>query len=240
MLYQFQEYAKAINQNHSKDISNSPLDVDPAAKMVAFNFERNFDPDGPYTVICGGAARGGSSILPFLLTRLGVPMGTFEADNYEDIEMLRSRQNTERLLEVIGRRNAKHDRWGFKIPSLRRGQYGFFDAHLRNPLYIFIFRNPLLTAQSVIARANVANFSNDQRGFSTALQGSLQSYIEFTVFIRQTTSPCILMPMEQLKRTPRECVAFLDRALQLNSDPALLEKLATDASESGYKPRAQT
>jgi len=240
MLYQFQEYAQIINQNHSKDISNSSLEINQQAKMVALNFEDNFDPGGAYTVVCSGAARGGSSILPFLLTRLGVPMGTFEADNYEDIEMLRNRQNTDRLLEVIGRRNADHDRWGFKIPSLRRGQFGFFDNHLRNPVYIYIFRNPLLTAQSVVARANVANFSNDQRGLSTALQGCLQSYIEFTVFLRQTKSPCILMPMEQLKGAPQDSVGFLNQALRLESDPALLADLAAEVSESGYKPRAKT
>lgn len=238
-MYEFRKYVQEIAENQSKDIPDTGFSVDNVAKTMSINFGNNFDSDGPFTIVCSGAARGGSSILPFMFSHAGVPMGQFEADNYEDIEILRNRHSPERLLEIIGRRNEEHTRWGFKIPSLRRGQYGFFDANLRNPIFIFIFRNPLLTAQSVVQRANHPNFSPDRKGFGTALHGALQTYVDFTVFIKQTKSPCIMLSMEQLQYTPLECVSVTMDSLGLSVPEDLRRELAEQVQASGYKPRPE-
>ena len=234
-MYDFKDYTQAVNAAHSTDAGDTGFVADAGTKMVAINFD-DVDLSSQMTVVCSGAARGGSSILPYLLQNLGLPMGQFEANNYEDIEMLRNRQSVDALAGIIEKRNAQ-DRWGFKIPSLRRGQFKYLEEALRNPVFVYILRNPLMTAQSVITRAAHENYTENRKGFANALEGCLQSYLEFATFMRQTPCPCILLPMEALKTAPRDCVAALDARLGLGADDETIDRLAGEVSVSGYKQR---
>ncbi len=239
MLYQFREYAQKINANQSKDIAETGFETGGASRTVSINFGENFDAAAPYTVVCSGARRGGTSTLPYILSNLGLPMGSFQADTYEDIEILKSRQNAERLSEVIAARNAESDQWGFKVPAIRRGQFGFFDQELRNPVFIYIFRNPLLAAQSYVSQAGSEAFPENRKGFSAAMMDGLQSYMEFTTFMAQTKSPCLLVPMEQLQRAPGQCIEDIAAKLNLDASAEKIAELTESVKVPGFKPRVQ-
>lgn len=236
-MFEFREYTQKVNNNRDSADNSLGFEIEPESKIVALNFPADSSLSGPMTAVCSGAARGGSSILPYILQRLGLPMGTFEADNFEDIEMLRNRTNIERLRQVIEKRNGEAERWGFKIPSLRRGQFGFFDEALRKPVYLYIFRNPALAAGSVISRAAAEAYPRDRGGFSNAIQGVVQSYLEFVVFMRQTNAPCLLVPMDNLREKSTAAVGFLSKRLGLEVDEATLADIAEQVRVSGYKSR---
>lgn len=238
MLYQFREYAQKINANQTTDAPGTGFDLGGQGRLVSINFD-GFDPSKPYTVACSGARRGGSSTLPYILNRLGLAMGEIEADTYEDTEMLRCRHNAERLQEVIAKRNTLADQWGFKIPSIRRGQLGFFDAKLRNPVFLYIFRNPLLAAQSYLTQVENDAFPSNRKGLSAALNETLVAYSEFAAFLQQTRSPCLLVSMELLQRNPAACLEDIATRLGLSTPADVIEDLVENLRKPGFKPRAR-
>lgn len=200
--------------------------------IVAANFGDLETVSAPYTVVGGGAARGGTTILSYILAACGLYMGS----NYggEDKDFLENRFDPVPLTALIEARNAAHQNWGFKIPGLNAGQYGFFDESLRNPVFVFIFRSPFSTATSVLKRASAA-FPEDRDGFGRATFGALTSYIEFTQFARQTSSPLIIISMEGMKKNPEVVVRELVKLLGFNVSEERLMAIAEQISVSGYK-----
>lgn len=237
MLYQFRKYAHDINLSQNVAVPENGFEFGGTARHIAINFD-DFNPRTPFTVVCSGARRGGTSTLPYILSRFGLPMGESETDAYEDSELLRSRHSVERLEEVIAKRNAANKSWGFKIPSLRRGQLGFFEAKLRNPVFLYIFRNPLQAAQSYLTQVeNSETFPKTRSGLAGALSDTLTSYIEFTAFMNQTRSPCLLLSMEQLQRVPVSFLEDLAARLGLDVKRSVIEDLVETLPVPGFKPR---
>lgn len=235
-MSEFKKYITAINDNQGQPQEDLGYTMDPKSKIVAVNFDNFKTHADQMTVVCSGAFRGGSSILPYMLTHLGVNMRNIEADTYEDIDMLRNRQSMDAMKKIIAIRN-EQDRWGFKIPSIRRGQFGFFEDALRNPVFIYIMRNPILSSQSLVQRSKVDKFSSDKKGFGNALFDCVTSYVEFVAFMRQTKSPCIVVPMENLALAPFESVRFLADTLKLPASDDVVKALSEEVRVSGYKPR---
>jgi hypothetical protein len=87
------------------------------------------------------------------LRGLGVPMGDGLAKNHEDLDFyasLHSHDLSHRsLLPLVNVRNQKFSTWGFKSPLLlENNALTRIIPMLRNPMMIFVFRNPLATAES--------------------------------------------------------------------------------------------
>ena len=233
-MYEFKNQTAAVNKALSSAGPGHGFEASGNLPIVSVNMD-NLDIDDHMTVVCSGATRGGSSIVPFLLHRMGLPMGAINGEQYEDLQFQKSRQSIAALDKLVAERNEASGRWGFKLPALKRGQLKYFDDSLRNPIFIYLFRNPLLTAHSVVSHSKNDAFSANRTGLANALDSCLQSYIEFVAFMRQTDRPCVMLSMEYLRVSSAECVHYLNDTLKLETDQALLEELAESVQKSGYK-----
>ncbi|MES2665942.1 MAG: hypothetical protein V4712_07575 [Pseudomonadota bacterium] len=229
----FQSYkARAI---HSLEYADHTLGFSMEAQdaVVTANFRGEDKMSEPYTAVCGGAARGGTTILSYILSACGLPLGSDYGG--EDQDFLQQRFEPDGLLDLIHQRNAEYQSWGFKIPGMSCGHYAFFEENARNPVFIYIFRSPFSTALSIIKRAGSAGFSEDRGGFGRAIQASLTSYTEFLQFMRQTDAPVIMISMEAMKKNPQDVVRALVERLNLSVSEQKIAAIAEQISVSGYK-----
>lgn len=202
--------------------------------MVFVNFGQQTRIKLPATLICGGAARGGTTILSFLLTLFGQEMG--DPEGSEDISFIDARFDPEALKDLITLRNTQHQTWGIKIPGMSCGQYQFFDETCRNPVYIYLYRNPLSVALSTLRHAPERDlFPANRRGLVTALNSAESSYVQFTQFLAVTSSPVILIAMEEMKRSPRRIIRRLIKALRIEVSDERFEAICGLILEGGYK-----
>ena len=120
----------------------------------------------PKTLIVFGNFRGGTSMVAHCLKNMGVFMGYDIGEGNgedKDFQFAEPRQ----IIELIKKRNAEHDVWGWKFPD-SINYVDRFKSHLVNPHYICIFRDPYAVALSeekrtgqdfntMFARANQRN-----------------------------------------------------------------------------------
>ena len=202
--------------------------------MVFVNFGPQMRIPVPATLICGGAARGGTTILSFLLTLFGQEMG--DPEGSEDMSFIQARFDPEAMKKLIALRNTQHQTWGVKIPGMSCGQYQFFDETCRNPVYIYLYRNPLSVALSTIRHApERETYPANRRGLVKSLNASESSYIQFTHFLAATSSPVILIAMEDMKRNPRRIIRRLIKALRIEVSEERFEAICGLILEGGYK-----
>lgn len=101
------------------------------------------------TVVVLGVERGGTSMVAGVVRALGISMGQRAGLNHEDPLFLTD--ELDRLQNRIKMRNAQDDVWGFKVPKASL-MLDFYDTHLRNPLYIVVYRNPIAIIDSWLQR----------------------------------------------------------------------------------------
>ncbi len=104
------------------------------------------------TAVVLGLYRGGTSMVAGVLRSLGVFMGDRidPRNNHEDLDFQGA--GAEKIRECIAKRNIAHDVWGWKDPG---SLFSFADwrAHVRNPYFLFVFRDGLAAAQTEIRAA---------------------------------------------------------------------------------------
>ena len=101
------------------------------------------------TYVVSGIERGGTSMVAGICRALGVDFSDRAGLNHEDPAFLRD--DIDLLAKRIKARNSEKDVWGFKSPKASL-QLNFFEKNLRNPHYIFVYRNSLSIADSWIQR----------------------------------------------------------------------------------------
>jgi hypothetical protein len=73
---------------------------------------------GEETLVACGSSRGGTSIVAYVLLRLGHHLGeSVGLYNHEDQEILAAMQNRRQMTSIIESRNRSLKRWGFKLPE---------------------------------------------------------------------------------------------------------------------------
>lgn len=101
------------------------------------------------TIVVLGVERGGTSMAAGIVRALGISMGQRAGLNHEDPLFLTDEQD--RLLNRIKMRNTQEDVWGFKVPKASM-MLDFYENHLRNPLYVVVYRNPVAIIDSWLQR----------------------------------------------------------------------------------------
>lgn len=171
---------------------------------------------GPATYVVLGSARGGTSMVSGLLRLLDVPMGDeLDPGNNEDREFLfhhGSRRLLDdqatrgacvaRLLDVVRRRNASHDVWGWKDPLAYLYVRDLLPA-LRAPRLVLITRDPLAVGlnQHRHRRADVLEQT----------RVALATYRDLLDLARSGAAPCLCAGYESVLRHPDEFVETLSR-----------------------------
>lgn len=172
-----------------------------------------------------GVQRGGTSMVAGVVRELGVNLGNNLGNNHEDPEFLT--KDISKLHEVISRRNASHDIWGWKMPH--SSEYiADLVPDLRNPHVVIVFRNLLAMAESQLKRS--------ETDFAKAFQFSANRLAQVASIVNKLSCPLMLVNYEQATSKPHafidELCAFLDLT---PTEEALVRAERMIDPEAGYR-----
>lgn len=192
---------------------------------------------GRETLVVMGSARSMTSIISFTLYELNYFIGSeLQKNNFEDQEFLRAippggifKKPLSRrinLLELIKKRNAEHERWGFKLPHAV-DHVQTLPTLLRNPVIALCVRNPVGVVRSIDTREPF------QKG---DLTGALKSAVKWIPamqwLLEQDTLPSVIINMDEVKRKPGVFLRDFTDLMQISGErPRIREMLL----RRGYK-----
>jgi hypothetical protein len=152
----------AVMHSIGLEVNSSMIVVHPERLRAAVPHE---------TLVITGSPRGGTSIVAYILLRVGYFLGRdMSALNHEDREIGDAFKDNKRLLTIFESRNQQHQRWGFKYPKAAL-KLQWLASNLRNPVAIIVYRNPLAIARSILNRAS--KFEQTKSGLDRAPRRAL-------------------------------------------------------------------
>ncbi|OWU82252.1 hypothetical protein ATO6_22680 [Oceanicola sp. 22II-s10i] len=95
------------------------------------------------TIFAFGLGRSGTTMLSRAMAELGIFMGekiTPQTHEDKDIQLAIKARDMKAFKQICRRRDADHDRWGFKCPAAR-GDVSGLASRMRNPRAIVVFRD---------------------------------------------------------------------------------------------------
>ena len=158
----------------------------------------NVEPECPAqnTVVVIGVARGGTSMTAGILYHLGVPMHAARPPVFED-QIIASVFESDDVNDSVIKDCDQADQWAFKRP-LAIEYLAKLEATLRNPRFIFVFRD-------IFALANRSEISVSSDSLPL-MQKALQQYAIAVDYLQTTSFPCLLCSSEKISRYPQESV----------------------------------
>jgi hypothetical protein len=180
------------------------------------------------TFVVLGAGRGGTSMIAGLLARLGVPMGAngvlYEDEEIRDITKKFPKEEWFRLLTPLFEdRNRKHDVWGLKVLRLSR-LLKELEESLRNPYFIFVFRDPIAIS--------VRNQVSADLDFFHTMNYTLGTYRLFAQYMESSKVPYIALSYEKSLIEPKLTVTTLADFLGLSITKRLMSEAIRFVSPS--------
>lgn len=170
-------------------------------------------------------------MLASILLKLGINLGhPLDINLLEDVEIRRAiiKRNLVDLDRIIADRNEKHSTWGWKFPtSVELLEH--FEKTLRNPFYIFSFRDPVAIASRNRLAEGIEPSSN--------IRDALNYMALINDFSAKTRHPCLFVSYEKAIQKPRTLVDSLANLLCIDSDVAKLQAAANavDTDNTAYK-----
>ncbi len=163
------------------------------------------------TILVCGPARGGTTMVAGVLRHLGVPMGSqLTRHTHEDMELFKPLESGDwaTFKNGVARRNEQYAVWGWKRPQAVH-QLEKIAPLLRNPRFIFLFRDPVS-----VAKRNTITAEAD---FFDSLIGATHAMQDAGNFIRETATPCLLISYEKAIQSPALLVEMILRFLHLKA-----------------------
>lgn len=167
---------------------------------------------GRETFVVTGAARGGTSVLSYVLYNAGLfigeRLGKFNHEDQDVLELSRDESSfIARFKNVIERRNAAHRQWGFKLPSATSSLVKAL-PHLRNPVLVIAVRNPLATLRTIHKRDPAFFTFADMISYAEQANSSLS-------LVRDTLCPFVLVDIDAARTAPQLFLEEFTQALGL-------------------------
>lgn len=170
------------------------------------------------TVVVVGSGRGGTSAVAGAVHLLGVRMveGDYEL-NSEDYEIVRAYQRnmslghiraSEEVAKVIEDRNRRYESWGWKDPSADLYLESVI-AHVRNPHFIMVFRNPFEVAQSHVEAGSCS--------IENGLDVALNRYMRYWGLLQKLRCPTLMVCYERTLSNPKGFVAEVSSFLGISA-----------------------
>lgn len=188
----------------------------------------------PHTYIVVGSSRGGTSSIAFAMYHQGIDMGVEDTVNYEDpifVENIKpQRFAKDAIVARIEERNADKDVWAMKVPDAAF-HIEKLEPLLRNPIFIFVYRNPVSVARSVLLRTKA--FDQSPLGLKQALTHSATFYSNMTKTISTIKSPVLLVEYEKILSNTHDTLNEVFGTLEM--DLVDRELLLDHISKPGYK-----
>lgn len=186
----------------------------------------------PHTFLATGSSRGGTSMVGFLLSQLGVHMGTHDGSVvHEDLAIINNIEDKAQLEAHIARRNKGHRVWGFKAPSAAF-ELDWFDKALRNPILIVVLRNPLAVSRSIVSRHPV--YGDGENGHIEGIAHALRHYEAVTTSLQSLSAPTLLIDYEAAISRPEVFLREFCDTLALAPDDNTFSKALEGISGSDY------
>jgi hypothetical protein len=182
---------------------NDRTSINPSDYANSGVHSANIRQDAERTFVVLGVGRGGTSMVSGMLHKLGVYMGERMNPTYEDFDIKAAVKNNEKedwlpaIAPIIAERNAKHREWGFKLPRISR-ELEMLEGALRNPFFIFIFRDPVAVSVRNVLSANSE--------FAYSMRRTLKTFQIFATYMETTTVPYIAISYEKALLQPAETV----------------------------------
>lgn len=133
---------------------------------------------------------------------------------------------------LAGRRNARFERWGFKLPAATR-MLPELSRELRNPVFLLVYRNPLRVAESRITR-HAANGAGIER-FLNGVAGTSAIYRRMASAVNKHQLPAILVDFDAIQQAPRPALESMFSALRFPVETAVIDGIAENLATPGYK-----
>jgi hypothetical protein len=228
-------YFKTIHKEDIFQMTANNLIVENKSGFVIFrpNLLQRRIAAKKHTIVVAGASRGGTSSISYALVRSGFLLGEDLGHlNYEDKEIINARMNKQKLRRIFSKRNSQHNVWGFKLPEASF-HLDWLDIELRNPIFVYVMRNPASVARSVIARSPA--YEADREGLIGSLNHALRFYTYFTESLKRIESPIILVEHEAIARSPIAFCKDFYACLGIEVSKEEILDIAKQMAEPGYK-----
>jgi hypothetical protein len=188
---------------------------------------------GNETLVICGPARSGTSLIAYVLLRLGCNLGDDLLDLiHEDREILDAIRQPAEMARVVAERNRRAKRWGFKVP--RAVQYlDWLEGMLRNPVFVVAFRNPVAIARTILRRDPT---------YGGAGLGDLGTALEYGIHrmwlggqVIATKAPSLLVDVDAARGVPERLVRDLSSLFAPNASDELITAIASNIGAGGYR-----
>ena len=186
-----------------------------------------------YTICTMGSPRGGTSLIAYILISLGFELGSESNPlNHEDNNFLPEKFKIPDYVEkYVNIKNSFYDIWGFKMPNIVRYAQILNDC-LRNPIYIYLYRNPLSVLKSIIK--NEKSLKDNPLGYVFALRQPLQNYLD-SLDLFKGNQPVILLKYEDIKNNSLGFVKQFSDLFSVKTNEDELNLISENISKPGYK-----
>lgn len=152
------------------------------------------------TIVVFGVPRSGTTMVSKLLSEIGVDMGNSDNVVAEDTElanMLEKDFSESKLKAYIEDRNAKSEIWGWKRPEAFRYRNRFVHQ-LKNPHFVFMFRDPL----AIALREHISM----NEPVLPRMKQTMKRYEAILKFAESCGQPCLLVSYEKAIQAPEELI----------------------------------
>lgn len=181
------------------------------------------------TFIISGAARGGTSLLPYCLRRGGVHFGDAGPYNHEPPLLVKKGYSLRRTLSWIDELRKDHDVVGVKYPGFWQDLANVSNRP-PNAMLMYIFRNPLSNTKTIVKNDPRRSFDNRSLRFS--IEHSFMNYMSFAKKIHKIKVPVLAMSYELIQNNPTRLVELLEGfGLEFDDRDDVAQKIAVP----GYK-----
>jgi hypothetical protein len=143
------------------------------------------------TIVVLGIPRSGTTMMVKVLESLGVYMGQTKGIVKEDTKLsklLEKEEDIKAFKNLVNSRNKKHKVWGWKRPEAFK-YIKKFEEIIRNPHFIFIFRDPLAISLREQISMNI--------DFLTKMEECQKRYSKIIKYVSNTSYPCLLVSYEK-------------------------------------------
>jgi hypothetical protein len=159
------------------------------------------------TIIMTGVARSGTSFLSSVLLHLGLPMKRGESDQlsghaeHVPLREALAAKDHPRLTSIVAEFDQRFDIWGWKAPGIRT-DFETVVATVRNPCFVFVFKEPLSVAMRKVDRGREPEIDR-------LFRKTVKAYVELVDYAAASPHPCMLVSYDRATKRIDECIGAL-------------------------------
>jgi len=168
------------------------------------------------TIVITGPSRSGTTMMAQIVKTLGIHLGdAVDVNLLEDIEIRNASKSgdIDALKRILAERNTANTVWGWKFPGSLEHLAGFA-SQLRNPYFIFTFRDPIATT----VRNQI--YESEDLNLIDTVDDALNYMKLATQWIREHQHPAVGVSYEKALLNPEHLVEMTTEFLGIDATEA--------------------